>query len=187
MTESKKLMKIVFIVILLLIILPLILFILVQFAPPKVNATSAGSDGAVDPGTERTAARERYARHTAEHAARQESREAAVSISYDADPEPERFDGAIGAINPNATRTKRATPYPPGEVPGDSGVIVNYAGSPDDMMDAPPPPSPQEDIWGGRTPAPIPPANMRGIGGVRRIDPNDPFFQQDIPNPFVDR
>ena len=31
---------------------------------------------------------------------------------------------------------------------------------------------------------PITPENMRGIGGARRIDPDDPFFRQDIPNPF---
>ncbi len=187
MTESKKLRKIVFIVIFLLILLPLILFILIQFAPPKVNALSVETAGAEESETGGVAARERHARRTAERTARQEEKAASVSVSYDAEPgpEPERFDGAVGAINPNATRTKRATPYPPGEVPGDSGVMVQYAGSPDDMIDAPPPP--QGDLWGGRPVTPISPANMRGIGGVRRVDPNDPFFQQDIPNPFNNR
>jgi hypothetical protein len=116
-----------------------------------------------------------------------------ASVPHGMAPDPDVLDMdssndvsvvGVGAVVPNAPRSKKATPYPPGEVPGDSGVIVQYAGSPDDMVSRPQPPPPQDGLWGGRTPTPIPPANMRGIGGVRRIDPNDPFFQQDIPNPF---
>ena len=89
----------------------------------------------------------------------------------------------VGAVVLNAPRSKQATPYEPGTVPGDSGVMVNYAGSPDDMVSGPQP-LPPDDPWGGAVLPPITPENMRGIGGVRRIDPDDPFFRQDIPNPF---
>ncbi len=190
MFESKNLMKIVFIVLLFLIILPLIFFILIQFAPPEETAASADSTATESSG--KTTAQERHARRTETRTARNESREGntTATVEYDMAPEPgltegeiaDRRNGIVGAINPNG-RGKQATPYRPDEVPGDSGVIVQYAGSPDDMPDVPPPP--QDDLWGGRTPPPITPANMRGIGGVRRIDPNDPFFQQDIPNPFT--
>ena len=110
--------------------------------------------------------------------------------------EPDQSFEGVGAVIPNAPRSKQATPYPPGTVPGDSGIVVQYAGSPDDMVSGPQPlspddmdrghllPPPDDDPWGGAVLPPIPPENMRGIGGVRRIDPNDPFFQQDIPNPF---
>ena len=86
----------------------------------------------------------------------------------------------VGAISPYATRSKQATPYPPGTVPGDSGIVPQLAVPPEPVDEVPP----QDDLWGGRTLPPIPPENMRGIGGVRRIDPDDPFFQQPIPNPF---
>ena len=176
MNESKTWMKIILFIILLLIALPFAVFILVQFAPPREapvqneavsDETSDGKD---------IAHRERHARRES-RTARQET----VST----EPEQVQIFEEVGAISPYATRSKQATPYRPGTVPGDSGVVVQYAGSPDDMGSGPQPP-PQDDLWGGRTMPPIPPENMRGIGGVRRIDPDDPFFQQDIPNPFAD-
>ena len=93
--------------------------------------------------------------------------------------EPDQYSEGVGAVVPNAPRSKQATPYPPGTVPGDSGIVVQYAGSPDDPASGPQP----VDPWEGGEVVPIRP-NM-GIGGVRRIDPNDPFFQQEIPNPFA--
>lgn len=186
MQENKSTVKIVFLIVLLLTILPLVLFILVQFAPPREAGTSAEpvpSDSATS--SKRSAA-------TEHRAVRQEVKTThTASISHGMAPDPDMMENdtsndisvvGVGAVVPNAPRTKKATPYPPGEVPGDSGVVVQYAGSPDDMVSGPQPP--QDDLWGGRPATPIPPANMRGIGGVRRVDPNDPFFQQDIPNPF---
>lgn len=191
--ENKAWVKPAFFVVLLLILLPLVLFILVQFAPPRENTSSAGTSAETASGD--SAATERHAQRTENRAARQEAKttpRTTVPHGMAPDPEPTEFDTpddisvvGVGAVVPNAPRSKRATPYPPGEVPGDSGVVVQYAGSPDDMVSGPqPPPPPQDDLWGGRPATPIPPANMRGIGGVRRVDPNDPFFQQDIPNPF---
>jgi len=175
MNPSKSWMKVVFIIVLLLILLPLALFVLVQFAPPKkapaqdeVGMTDSSETGNV---TVRT------------RQARRENRAAKQEMTV-IEPEPAPV-WEIGAISTDPTRkTKQATPYQPGTVPGDSGVMVQYAGSPDDMVSGPVPP-PEDDLWGGRTMPPIPPENMRGIGGVRRIDPNDPFFQQDIPNSFA--
>ncbi len=175
MNDSKTWMKVILIIVLLLIVLPLAILILAQFAPPEEapaqdeTVTAEASDG-------KTAARqERHARRE-NRAVRQET--------MNSEAEQTQIFEEVGAISPYATRSKQATPYPPGTVPGDSGVVVQYAGSPDDMASGPQPP--QDDLWGGRTMPPIPPENMRGIGGVRRIDPNDPFFQQDIPNPFAD-
>jgi len=186
--ENKSTMKIVILIVLLLTILPLALFVLVQFAPPREAGTSAEPV----PSDETTASKRSSA--TEHRAARQEVKTMhTASVPHGMAPDPDVLDMdssndvsvvGVGAVVPNAPRSKKATPYPPGEVPGDSGVIVQYAGSPDDMVSRPQPPPPQDGLWGGRTPTPIPPANMRGIGGVRRIDPNDPFFQQDIPNPF---
>jgi hypothetical protein len=164
-------MKVVFIIVLLLIILPLVLFALMQFAPPVQDgpATADNSDSGSATTGERRAKREK-------RTVKQET------VVIETEPD-QSFEG-VGAVVPNAPRSKQATPYPPGTVPGDSGVMVQYAGSPDDMVSGPVP-SPEDDLRGGRTLPPIPPENMRGIGGVRRIDPNDPFFQQDIPNPFA--
>lgn len=179
MQENKSTVKIVFLIVLLLTILPLVLFILVQFAPPREAGASSEpvpSDGTT--ASKRNAAAER-------RAVRQEvktTHTANVTHSMAPDPDDSPVVG-VGAVVPNAPRSKRATPYPPGEVPGDSGIMVNYAGSPDDMVSGPQP-LPPDDPWGGAVLPPITPENMRGIGGVRRIDPNDPFFQQDIPNPF---
>lgn len=169
MNISKPWMKIVFIIVLLLIILPLVLFALMQFAPPVQDepGTADYSDSGNITIRERRAKRETRV-----------VKEETVVI----EPEPV---WEIGAISTDPTRkTKQMTPYAPGTVPGDSGVMVQYAGSPDDMVSGPVP-SPEDDLWGGGVLPPIPPENMRGIGGVRRIDPNDPFFQQDIPNPFA--
>lgn len=190
MQENKSTLKIIILIVLLLTILPLALFILVQFAPPR--EVGAGTSAEPVPSDAATASKRSAA--TEHRAARQEvktTHTSTVPHGVASDPDMVELDSSndisvvgAGAVVPNAPRTKKATPYPPGEVPGDSGVIVQYAGSPDDMVSGPqPPPPPQDDLWGGRTPTPIPPANMRGIGGVRRIDPNDPFFQQDIPNP----
>ena len=165
MNESKTGMKLVFIVVLLLIILPLAIFAFLRCFPPvpgeNSTATTAASEDA-DAG--RTTARERRARHET-RTVREET-----TVVETADPDPVFEE--VGAISPYATRGKQATPYAPGTVPGDSGVVVNYAGSPDD------------DLWGGAVMPPMTPEQMRGIGGVRRVDPNDPFFRQDIPNPF---
>ena len=171
MNVSKPWMKVIFIIVLLLIILPLVLFVLIQFAPPIRDqpGTADKSDSKSATTGERRAKRET-------RAVRQET------TVMETEPEPV---WEIGAISTDPTRkTKQMTPYAPGTVPGDSGVMVQYAGSPDDMVSGPVPP-PEEDLWGGRTMPPIPPEDMRGIGGVRRIDPDDPFFRQDIPNPFA--
>lgn len=177
MNESKTGMKLVFIVVLFLIILPLAIFALLRCFPPVPgeSATSNASSATEDADTGRTSARERRARHE-NRAVREET-----TVVETADPEP--FFEEVGAISPNAMRGKQATPYAPGTVPGDSGIVVNYAGSPDDGISGPEP-IPPDDPWGGAVMPPMTPEQMRGIGGVRRIDPNDPFFQQDIPNPF---
>ena len=177
MNRSTPWMKVVFIIVLLLIFLPLALLILIQFAPPREAPVQDKSAEAESSGIRSTTTRERRARRE-NRVARQET----TVMETESEPNP---TWEIGAISTDPTRkTKQATPYPPGEVPGDSGIAVQYAGSPDDMMSGPLPPPP-DDLWGGQTLPPIPPENMRGIGGVRRIDPNDPFFQQDIPNPFA--
>ena len=189
---NKSTLKIIFLVVLLLTILPLTLFILVQFAPPQEPATSDDST-ATESSAEKTTAQERHARRVEARTVRRESQdEITATVEYDTAPKPgltageiaDRRNGIVGAINPNG-RGKQAMPYRPDEVPGDSGVMVQYAGSPDDMISAPPPPA--DDLWGGRPATPIPPENRRGIDGVRLIDPNDPFFQQEIPNPFINR
>ena len=174
MNPSKSWMKVVFIIVLLLILLPLALFVLVQFAPPK-KAPAQDEASMTDSSETGITVRTRQARRVN----RADKQETTVI-----EPEPEQNFEGVGAVVPNAPRSKQATPYQPGTVPGDSGVMVQYAGSPDDMVSGPVPP-PEDDLWGGRTMPPIPPENMRGIGGVRRIDPNDPFFQQEIPNPFA--
>ena len=181
MQENKSTVKIVFLIVLLLTILPLVLFILVQFAPPREAGTSAEP---VQSGTGKTAASRKSA--AAEHrAARQEVKTThTATVPHGMAPDPDDISVVgVGAVVPNAPRSKQATPYEPGTVPGDSGVMVNYVGSPDDVMSGPQP-LPPDDPWGGGVLPPIPSENMRGIGGVRRIDPDDPFFQQDIPNPF---
>ena len=174
MNTSKSWMKVIFIIVLLLILLPLALFILVQFAPPQ-EAPAQNEAGIADSSetTRRASVRTRQARRE-NRAAKQET----VVI----EPEPV---WEIGAISTDPTRkTKQMTPYAPGTVPGDSGIVPQLAEPPDDMMSGPVPP-PEDDLWGGRTMPPMTPEQMRGIGGVRRIDPNDPFFQQNIPNPFA--
>ena len=170
MNISKPWMKVIFIIVLLLIILPLVLFALIQFTPPVQDqpGTADNSD------SKSTTTRERRAK-----------RETRVVKQETVVIEPEPV-WEIGAISTDPTRkTKQMTPYAPGTVPGDSGVMVQYAGSPDDMVSGPVPPLPDDDPWGGAVLPPMTPEQMRGIGGVRRIDPNDPFFQQDIPNPFA--
>lgn len=165
MNISKPWMKVVFIIVLLLIILPLVLLALMQFAP-HIEDVSGPADSS-----------ESGSAATVERRARREKRTVRQETTVtDMEPEPDQYFEGVGAVVPNAPRSKKATPYRPGTVPGDSGVMVQYVGSPDDMMSGPVPP-PQDDLWGGEVLPPIPPENMRGIGGVRRIDPNDPFFQ----------
>ena len=172
MNISKPWMKVIFIIVLLLLILPLVLFALIQFAPPVQDQPGTVENS--DSGSTSTATRERRAKRET-RAVKQET------TVIETEPVWE-----IGAISTDPTRkTKQMTPYAPGTVPGDSGVMVQYAGSPDDMMSGPVPPPPDDDPWGGAVLPPMTPEQMRGIGGVRRIDPNDPFFQQDIPNPFA--
>lgn len=191
--ENETRMKAAFVFALILAVIPSAIFIIVQFAPPVAGASSAGP--AADNGTDtgKISAATRRARRAEIRTARQEAKTThTATIPHDAvpDPDPSRFDDdrmpegnveVVGAINPYATRSKQATPYPPGTVPGDSGVVVQYAGSPDDMGDAPRPP---DDPWNGGV---IQARPGMGIGGVRRIDPDDPFFQQEIPNPFTGR
>ena len=177
MNQSKSGMKVLFIIVLLLIVLPLLLLLLVQFAPAKVAPTPDGAAAAEASDARTTAARERRARRE-NRAAREET---VVEVETVSDPAPVFEE--VGAISPYATRGKKASPYPPDQVPGDSGIVPNYAGSPDDGMSGPEP-IPPDDPWGGAVMPPMTPEQMRGIGGVRRVDPNDPFFQQDIPNPF---
>ena len=179
MQENKSAVKIVILIVLLLTILPLALFILIQFAPPR--EAGAGTSAEPAPSNETTASKRSAA--TKRRTARQEVKTThTANVLHGMAPDPDDISvvGA-GAVVPNAPRSKQATPYEPGTVPGDSGVIVRYAGSPDDMESGPQPLL-QDD--GGAVLPPIPPENIRGIGGVRRVDPYDPFFQQDIPNPF---
>ena len=175
MNISKTGIKVIFIIVLLLILLPLALLVFVQFVPPQEAPAQDETEIADSSETRSSPVRNRQARRE-NRIAKQET------VVIESEPE-QNFEG-VGAVVPNAPRSKQMTPYEPGTVPGDSGVIVNYAGSPDDMVSGPVPP-PEDDLWGGAVLPPMMPEQMRGIGGARRIDPNDPFFQQDIPNPFA--
>ena len=176
MNESKTGMKLVFIVVLFLIILPLAIFAFLRcFQPVPESSATSGTAVSQDADTEKSTARERRARHET-RTVREET-----TVVETTDPAP--FFEEVGAISPYATRGKQATPYAPGTVPGDSGVVVHAVGSPNDGMSGPEP-IPPDDPWGGAVLPPMTPEQMRGIGGVRRVDPNDPFFQQNIPNPF---
>ena len=174
MNESKTWMKVILIIVLLLIVVPLAIFIFIQFAPREIPA----QDEAVT-----AEASDKTTAHQEPHV-RRESR-AARQETASMEPEPEQNFEGVGAVVPNAPRSKQMTPYEPGTVPGDSGIVPQLAEPPDDMMSGPQP-LPPDGPWGGAVLPLIPPENMRGIGGVRQIDPNDPFFQQDIPNPFAD-
>jgi len=172
MNGSQSGMKVIFIVILLLIVLPLALLVLIQFVPPvQEEAPASNESAAADRSDARSVmTRERHVRNENRTVRRETPVTETVQVPFE----------EVGAISPYATRSKQATPYPPGTVPGDSGVLVQYAGSPDDMTSGPQP----DDPWEGRSVVPIRPG--MGIGGVKRVDPDDPFFQQDIPNPFAD-
>ena len=176
MNISKTGMKVIFIIVMLLILLPLVLLLLVQFAPPQ-EAPAQDEAGIADSTENRRAtAKTRQARRE-NRAAKQET----VVIESEPTPVVE-----IGAISTDPTRkTKQATPYAPGTVPGDSGIVPQLAEPPDAMDRGHQSPLPDDDPWGGAVLPPMTPEQMRGIGGVRRIDPNDPFFQQEIPNPFA--
>ena len=151
MNISKTGMKVIFIIVLLLILLPLALLLLVQFAPPQ-EAPAQEEAGIADSTENRSAtAKTRQARRE-NRVAKQET----VVIEPEPAPVVE-----IGAISTDPMRmTKQATPYEPGTVPGDSGVMVQYAGSPDDMMSGPQP-LPPDDPWGGAVLPPMMPENMR--------------------------
>ena len=136
MTKLKTWMKVILIIVLLLIAVPLTIFIFIQFAPREVPAqeeavTTEASDG----GT--AAHRERHVRR--------ENRAVRLDTTS-IEPEPEQNFEGVGAVVPNAPRSKQMTPYEPGTVPGDSGVMVQYAGSPDDMMSGPLPPDDFRDF-----------------------------------------
>ena len=175
MSKSKTGMKVIFIIVLLLILLPLALLLFVQFAPPQ-EAPAQDEAGIADSSeTGRVTVKTRQARRE-NRATKQET----VVI----EPEPV---WEIGAISTDPTRkTKQMTPYAPGTVPGDSGIVPQIAEPPDAMDRGHQSPLPDDDPWGGAVLPPMTPEQMRGIGGVRRIDPSDPFFQQDIPNPFAE-
>ena len=177
MNISKTGMKVVFIIVLLLILLPLALLLLVQFAPPQ-EAPAQDEAGIADSTEDKSAA-------VKTHQARRENRATKQETTV-IEPEPAPV-WEIGAISTDPTRkTKQATPYEPGTVPGDSGIVPQRVGPPDDLDRGHMSPSVDDDPWGGAVLPPMTPEQMRGIGGVRRIDPNDPFFQREIPNPFAE-
>lgn len=151
MNKSKNGMKLVFIVVLLLIILPLAIFALLRCFPP-VPGESA------DPGVSSAEEAEPRRTRTVERRARHENRVVRIETTTMEQEEPAPVFEAVGAIDPNATHFKKATPYPPGTVPGDSGVVVNYAGSPGDGVSGPQPIAP-DDPWGGAVQLPIPQGN----------------------------
>ena len=151
MNISKTGMKVIFIIVLLLILLPLALFVLVQFAPPQeVPAQNeAGIADSSETGSVKVRTRQ---------AKRENSVAKQETVVIEPDPAPVL---EIGAISTDPTRkTKQATPYRPGTVPGDSGVMVQYVGSPDDMVSGPQP-LPPDDPWDGAVLPPITPENMR--------------------------
>jgi len=170
MNISKTGMKVIFIIVLLLILLPLALLLFVQFVPPQ-EAPAQDEAGIADSSeTGRVTVKTRQARRE-NRATKQKT------VVIESEPVWE-----IGAISTDPTRkTKQMTPYAPGTVPGDSGIVPQLAEPPDFVDEV----SPPDDPWGGAVLPPMTPEQMRGIGGARRIDPNDPFFQQDIPNPFA--
>ena len=173
MNISKTGMKVIFIIVLLLIILPLALLLFVQFVPPQ-EAPAQDETGIAD-------SAETGSVTVRTHQARRENR-AAKQETVVIEPEPEQNFEGVGAVVPNAPRSKQMTPYEPGTVPGDSGIVPQIAEPPDFVDEV----SPPDDPWGGAVLPPMTPEQMRGIGGARRIDPNDPFFRQDdIPNPFA--
>ena len=151
MNKSKTGMKLVFIVVLLLIILPLAIFAFLRCFPP-VPGESA------DPGVSSAEEAEPRRTRTVERRARHENRVVRIETTTMEQEEPAPVFEAVGAIDPNATHFKKATPYPPGTVPGDSGVVVNYAGSPGDGVSGPQP-IPPDDPWGGAVQLPIPQGN----------------------------
>ena len=151
MNKSKTGMKLVFIVVLLLIILPLAIFALLRCFPPVPGESAAsGVSSAEEAEPRRTRTVERRARH--------ENRVVRIETTTMEQEEPAPVFDAVGAIDPNATHFKKATPYSPGTVPGDSGVVVNYAGSPGDGVSGPRPIAP-DDPWGGPVQLPIPQGN----------------------------
>ncbi len=151
MNKSNNGMKLVFIVVLLLIILPLAIFALLRCFPPVPGESAdPGVSSAEEAEPGRTSARERRARH--------ENRAVREETTTMEQEEPAPVFEAVGAIDPNATHFKKATPYAPGTVPGDSGVVVNYAGSPGDGVSGPQP-IPPDDPWGGAVQLPIPQGN----------------------------
>ena len=154
MNKSKTGMKLVFIVVLLLIILPLAIFALLRCFPPLPGKSA-------DPGVSSAEEAEPRRTRTVERRARHENRAVRVettAVEPEETAEPAPVFEAVGAIDPNATHFKKATPYEPGTVPGDSGVVVRYAGSPGDGVSGRRPIAP-DDPWGGPVQLPIPQGN----------------------------
>ena len=118
MQENKSAGKLIFLIVLLLTVLPLVLFILVQFAPPR----EAGSSAEPVPSGETTVSKRNAA---SEHrAARQDVKTThTANVPHGmASVSDNTSVVGVGAVVPNAPRSKQATPYEPGTVPGDSGV-----------------------------------------------------------------
>ena len=159
MNTSKSWIKVIFIIVLLLILLPLALFVLVQFAPQKEAPTQDEAGTADSTETRNVAARTRQARR--------ENRVAKQETTV-IEPEPAPV-WEVGAISTDPTRkTKQATPYEPGTVPGDSGIVPQRVGPPDDLDRGHMSPSVDDDPWGEAVLPPMTPEQMRGIGGARR-------------------
>ena len=159
MNISKTGMKVIFIIVLLLILLPLALLLFVQFVPPQ-EAPAQDEAGIADSTENRSAtAKTRQARRE-NLVAKQET----VVIESEPTPVVE-----IGAISTDPTRkTKQMTPYAPGTVPGDSGIVPQRVGPPDDLDRGHMSPSVDDDPWGEAVLPPMTPEQMRGIGGARR-------------------
>ena len=152
MNISKTGMKVIFIIVLLLILLPLALLLLVQFAPQQESPAQDEVGIADSAKSESVTGRTRQARRENRIA-----KEETVVIEPEPAPVLE-----IGAISSNPTRkTKQATPYAPGTVPGDSGIVPQLAEPPDDMDRGHLLPPPDDDPWGGAVLPPMTPEQMR--------------------------
>lgn len=131
--------------------LPLALLLLVQFAPLK-EAPAQNEAGIAD------SSETRSVKFRTRQAKRENSVAKQDAVVIETEPAPVL---EIGAISTDPMRmTKQATPYEPGTVPGDSGVMVQYVGSPDDMVSGPQP-LPPDDPWDGAVLPPITPEKMR--------------------------
>ena len=145
-------------IILVIAMLPVLFFALTKIVPP-VDATTAKTTAVSEAEAKRTSAAERRAQRAEARKAKKAEKTTTVSVQHGMAPDPDDISVVgVGAVVPNAPRSKQMTPYEPGTVPGDSGVMVNYVGSPDDMMSGPQP-LPPDDPWGGAVLPPITPEN----------------------------